>query len=117
MIGLLRTDFASDWNSHVRTRSKILQPDCDICIKSLPFYRKLLDKFQDPGNVTLVLITPSGPEVAREFFKNEGLSFTTALQGKRGVLGVPVESDSYSGGFAWDGVRSVDRAVVSATGN
>jgi hypothetical protein len=38
--------------------------------------------------VSLVLITPTQPDVASEFFKNEGLSFQTVLQGKKGLLGV-----------------------------
>jgi peroxiredoxin len=71
-----------------KTLLLFLQPDCDICIKSMPFYRKLLDKFQDAADVSLVLITPNEPEVAREFFKKEGLSFNTVLQGKRGLIGV-----------------------------
>jgi peroxiredoxin len=77
-----------DFSRSEKTLLLFLQPDCDICIKSLPFYRKLLDKFQDAGDVTLVLITPNEPEVAREFFKSEGLSLNTVLQGKRGLLGV-----------------------------
>lgn len=77
-----------DFSRSEKTLLLFLQPDCDICIKSRPFYRKLLEEFQDAGDVTLVLITPNEPEVAREFFKNEGLSFKTVLEGKRGLLGV-----------------------------
>ncbi len=77
-----------DFSRREKTLLLFLQPDCDICIKSLPFYRKLLDKFQDAGDVTLVLITPNEPDAAREFFKSHGLSFKTVLPGKRGLLGV-----------------------------
>jgi peroxiredoxin len=77
-----------DFSRSEKTLLLFLQPDCDICIKSLPFYRKVLDKFQDLGDVTLVLITPNEPEAAREFFNSHGLSFKTVLQGKRGLLGV-----------------------------
>ena len=77
-----------DFSRSEKTLLLFLQPDCDICIKSVPFYRKLLDKFQGAEDVTLVLITPNEPEIAREFFKGEGLSFNTVLQGKRGLLGV-----------------------------
>jgi len=65
-----------------------LQQDCDIYIESLPFYRKLVDTFQDPHEVKLVLITPNQPDVASEFFTNQGLRIETVLQGKRGLLGV-----------------------------
>jgi len=62
--------------------------DCDICIESLPFYRRLSHTFSDAGDVNLVLITPTEPQVASEFYKNEGLPFETVLQGQRGLLGV-----------------------------
>jgi hypothetical protein len=62
--------------------------DCDICIESLPFYRRLSQTVSDPADVNLVLITPAQPEAAREFFKNKGLLFETVLQGKRGLIGV-----------------------------
>ena len=77
-----------DFSRSNKTLLLFLQQDCDICIESLPFYRKLLDAFQDPHEVKLVLITPNEPEAAIEFFKNEGLTFETVLQGKRGLLGV-----------------------------
>ena len=77
-----------DFSRTDKTLLLFLQQDCDICVESLPFYRKLLDTFQDGEKVELVLITPNEPEEAREFFKNEGLSFKTVLQGKRGLLGV-----------------------------
>jgi len=77
-----------DFSRSNKTLLLFLQQDCDICIESLPFYRKLLDTFTDPHDVKLVLITPNQPEVASEFFKNEGLRFETVLQGKRGLLGV-----------------------------
>jgi len=77
-----------DFSRSEKTLLLFLQPDCEICIKSLPYYRKLLDKFRDVGDVTLVLITPNEPEATREFFNSHGLSFNTVLQGKRGLLGV-----------------------------
>lgn len=77
-----------DFSHSKKTLLMFLQQDCNICVESLPFYRKLIDTFQEPTNVQLVLITPSQPEVADEFFKNAGLSFRTVLQGERGLLGV-----------------------------
>lgn len=77
-----------DFSRSKKTLLLFLQQDCDICSESLPFYRRLIDTFQEPTNVQLVLITPAQPGVADEFFKNAGLSFKTVLQGKRGLLGV-----------------------------
>ena len=77
-----------DFSRSSKSLLLFLQQDCDICIDSFPFYRQLLDTFQDPRNVKLILITPNQPEVASEFFENEGLRFETVLQGKRGLLGV-----------------------------
>jgi hypothetical protein len=77
-----------DFSRSNKTLLLFLQQDCDICIESLPFYRKLLHTFQDPNDVNLVLITPNQPGIASEFFKNEGLKFESVLQGKRGLLGV-----------------------------
>ena len=77
-----------DFSRSNKTLLLFLQQDCDICTASLPFYRTLIDTFQDPRDVELVLITPNQPDEASEFFKNEGLRFETVLQGKRGLLGV-----------------------------
>jgi len=71
-----------------KTLLLFLQQDCNICIESLPFYRRLVDTFRESTDVQLVLITPYRPEVADEFFKKTGLSFKTVLQGDRGLLGV-----------------------------
>ena len=77
-----------DFSRSNKTLLLFLQQDCDICTRSLPFYRRLTDAFQDPANAQLVLITPNHPEIANEFFKKAGLSFKTVLQGERGLLGV-----------------------------
>lgn len=77
-----------DFSRSKKTLLLFLQQDCNICIESLPFYRRLIDTFQQPTDVQLVLITPYQPEIADEFFKNAGLSFKTVLQGDRGLLGV-----------------------------
>jgi hypothetical protein len=77
-----------DFSRSNKTLLLFLQMDCDVCLDSLPFYRKLSETFSDPGDVKLVLITPTEPEVASDFFKNKGLLFKTVLQGKRGLLGV-----------------------------
>jgi len=77
-----------DFSRSEKTLLLFLQQDCDICLDSLPFYRKLIDSFQESTDVQLVLITPYRPEVANEFFKNAGLRFKTVLQGDRGLLGV-----------------------------
>ena len=77
-----------DFSSSKKTLLLFLQQDCNVCIESLPFYRKLIDTFQEPTDVQLILITPNRPEMAGEFFKNAGLSFRTVLQGDRGLLGV-----------------------------
>lgn len=77
-----------DFSRSKKTLLLFLQQDCDICIESLPFYRKLVDTFQDQKDVQLVLITPYRPEKADEFFKKTGLSFKAVLQGDRGLLGV-----------------------------
>ena len=77
-----------DFSRSEKTLLLFLQQDCNICIESLPFYRKLIDSFQESTDVQLVLITPYRPEVANEFFKNAGLRFKTVLQGDRGLLGV-----------------------------
>ena len=77
-----------DFSHSNKTLLLFLQIDCDVCTKSLPFYRKLIDTFKNRGDVKFVLITPNPPDSATEFFKNEGLSFITVLQGKRGLLGV-----------------------------
>lgn len=77
-----------DFSRSKKTLLLFLQHDCNVCIESLPFYRNLIDTFQEPRDVQLVLVTPNKPELAEEFFKNAGLSFKTVLQGERGLLGV-----------------------------
>ena len=77
-----------DFSRSKKTLLLFLQQDCGVCIQSLPLYRKLVDTFQDPTNVQLVLITPTSPMEAAGFFEKEGLSFHTVLQGKSGLLGV-----------------------------
>lgn len=77
-----------DFSRSSKTLLLFLQQDCNVCIESVPFYRQLLDTFDDPREVKLILITPYEPELASQFFKNEGLTFDTVLQGKRGLLGV-----------------------------
>ena len=77
-----------DFSRSRKTLVLFLQQDCESCTKSLPFYRKLLDSFPEPSNVQFVLITPNQPQVAGNFYKNEGLSFSTILRGEKGLLGV-----------------------------
>lgn len=77
-----------DFTRSQKTLLLFLQHDCNVCIESLPFYRKLIDTFPDSADVQLVLITPNKPDFAEQFFKNAGLSFETVLQGDRGLLGV-----------------------------
>jgi hypothetical protein len=56
-----------DFSQSKKTLLLFLQQDCDICIESLPFYRRLVDTFQEPKDVQLVLITPYRPEVLQEY--------------------------------------------------
>lgn len=77
-----------DFSASRKTLLLFLQQDCPSCIESLPFYRRLLNGFREPSEVQFVLITPKQPQVAENFFKNEGLSFRTVLQGENGPLGV-----------------------------
>lgn len=77
-----------DFSRSRKTMLLFLQQDCQSCIVSLPFYRRLVDRFREPADVQFVLITPRPPQVAATFFKNEGLDFRTILQGEKGLLGV-----------------------------
>src|ERR1041385_3153684 len=71
-----------------KTLLLFLQQDCDSCMQSLPFYRKITGTFKEPSLVQLVLITPREPEFSRECFEKECLSFAMVLRGKSGLLGV-----------------------------
>jgi hypothetical protein len=71
-----------------KTLLLFLQQDCVSCLDSLPFYRRITDAFKERSRVQSVLITPRQPELAREFFEKEGLSFAVVLQAKSGLLGV-----------------------------
>jgi thiol-disulfide isomerase/thioredoxin len=77
-----------DFSRSKKTLLLFLQQDCRVCLESLPYYRNLMDNFQDPFKVKFVMITPNQPELAADFFKKQGLSFETVLQAKRGELGI-----------------------------
>lgn len=77
-----------EFDKSKKTLLLFLRHDCEVCLQSLPLYRKLVDTFRDPTNVQLVLITPKPPVEAVALFEKEGLSFRTVLQGKSGLLGV-----------------------------
>lgn len=77
-----------DFSRSKKTLLLFLQQDCRVCQESLPFYRNLVNNFQDPLIVKFVIITPNQPEIAADFFKKQGLSFETVLQAKRGELGI-----------------------------
>ena len=77
-----------DFSHSNKTLLLFLRQDCGVCIESLPFYKQLAHSFQDPVNVRLVLVTPNQPEIAGEFFQEEGLRFEKVVQAKKGELGV-----------------------------
>ena len=77
-----------DFSRSNKTLLLFLRQDCGACMDSVPFYKRLVQSFQDPVNVRLVLVTPNEPELADSFYQKEGLRFETVIHANKGELPV-----------------------------
>lgn len=104
-----------DFSQSKKTLLLFFQRDCEVCQASLPFYRSLLQKSPVRTSVQFVFVTPEAPNVAERFFKEQGISSVTVLEGRHGILGVKstptlilADSDATVSGY-WVGQLTPER--------
>lgn len=81
-----------DWSKYSYTLLVALQPKCQFCTESAPFYKQLAEKQPVGSDIKLIVLSPSPVNVTKSYLNTLGISIQEVRQislDSIGIAGTP----------------------------
>lgn len=77
-----------DWQKNKKTLILYLSTRCRFCDESMPFYRRLAEKYSESKDVKLMAVFPQSVDEAKAHFKSHGVNINEVLNAQLTSIGV-----------------------------